>query len=549
MAAGTYTVTVTDAPGCTVTRPVTITQPDAITIATTVTNAISCTTLGNITTVVTGGNGGNIYRWSNGQTTANATNLGAGTYSVTVTDSKGCTGTRSGLVVTAPISTLNCLIRITQQMTGNNTNDAKAQLEAYLGTAPYTYKWSTGATTQTVSGLAAGTYTGTVTDAAGCTTTCSTTVVNNLCNNVTNPGVICCSQTFCAKSELVGLTETTPASGGNTADALQYLWMFSTTETTFSGNWTALNVTTKDLPLASLPAINAPTSIIRCVRRANCADYIESNIVVLTPRAFANITGLRNACINEAISFTAQNNGVGATYSWTFQGGSITSSTSRTPTVTFATVGQKTVTLSVTNNGCTATTTITVNINPCFGGAFGNLVGFNANPLSTKEVMLDWATSNEQQPSRFLVQKSKDGITFNTIGELASQNGINNLYRFSDKEPKMGRSYYRIRQIAPDNSEVRTSDAKKVLVGQNGQNVLTYPNPAQSSIFVEVLDADNLEGTVEIYNHIGALVRSQKIVSSIVRFEVNTENLPIGTYVLKIRHSDGRIESAKISKM
>ena len=135
-------------------------------------------------------------------------------------------------------------------MTGNNTNDAKAQLEAYNGQGPYTYKWSTGATTQSVSGLRAGLITGTVTDALGCTSTCNVQLFLIICVTMLRfPGVICCSQTFCQTSELQPLTETTPASGGNAVDAIQYLWMYSTTETTFDrSTWSTLPVTSKDLP-------------------------------------------------------------------------------------------------------------------------------------------------------------------------------------------------------------------------------------------------------------------------------------------------------------
>jgi Secretion system C-terminal sorting domain/SprB repeat len=549
LAAGSYSVTVTDATGCTSVNTATVGQPDPIVITTTVTNA-GCTG-GLIATVTVGGNGGYTYLWSNGQTTVNATNLSAGTYSVTVTDSKGCTQAKTGIVVTGTVTTLNCLIRITQPMTGNNTNDAKAQLEAYNGQGPYTYKWSTGAVTQTVSNLSAGTITGTVTDALGCTSTCSATIVNNLCNNVTNPGVIGSSQMFCLTSEIQGLVEMTPASGGTAADAIQYLWMYSTTETTFDrSTWTTLAATGKDLPVASMPLspIVGRISIVRCVRRANCSDFLESNVVTLTPKAFAYIIGVKNVCLGEANTFIAGDNGAGATYTWTFAGANITGSTSKSQTVTFTSLGQKTVTLTVNANGCFQTTSITVNVTTCLG-VYGGFVGFNANALTDKEVMLDWATTNEIRSSRYLIEKSIDGINFDKIGEVASQNGGNNLYRFVDAEPKRGRSFYRVHQVAAlGNIDVATTAAKKVLVGQN-QGVLTYPNPAQSSVFVEVLDVDNAEGIIEIYNHIGSLIQTQRFDKTQSRYQVNIENLPTGTYILKIRNADGNSNSVKINKL
>ncbi|MEO7978646.1 SprB repeat-containing protein, partial [Flavobacterium sp.] len=104
LAAGSYTVTVTDANGCTATRNYTITQPAAAVSGTTVVTNVSCNggTNGTINLTPTGGTGPYTFSWGGGITTEDRTGLAAGTYSVTITDNNGCTGTVSGITVTQP---------------------------------------------------------------------------------------------------------------------------------------------------------------------------------------------------------------------------------------------------------------------------------------------------------------------------------------------------------------------------------------------------------------------------------------------------------------
>src|SRR6185295_8436939 len=97
LAAGTYSVLVTDSKGCTTTASYTVTQPvSALTASASGTN-VSCygDSSGSATVTASGGTAGYTYLWSNDATTSAISDLAAGTYSVLVTDSKGCTTTAS----------------------------------------------------------------------------------------------------------------------------------------------------------------------------------------------------------------------------------------------------------------------------------------------------------------------------------------------------------------------------------------------------------------------------------------------------------------------
>jgi gliding motility-associated-like protein len=89
---GSYTLTVTDAIGCTDNETVTIIQPNQLTVTSTITDYSCGITDGEINLAVTGGTGTYTYTWSPNVSTTNiATGLTGGSYSVIVTDAQGCT--------------------------------------------------------------------------------------------------------------------------------------------------------------------------------------------------------------------------------------------------------------------------------------------------------------------------------------------------------------------------------------------------------------------------------------------------------------------------
>lgn len=101
------------------------------------------------------------YRWSNGSTNGTQFGLSAGQYTLTVTDNKGCTLVKK-YTAASPMTITATPAPIFQQGSGTITPTITG------GTAPYSFRWSNGATTKDISGLNAGNYTLSVTDADGC---------------------------------------------------------------------------------------------------------------------------------------------------------------------------------------------------------------------------------------------------------------------------------------------------------------------------------------------------------------------------------------------
>lgn len=176
LAAGSYVVTVTDQNGCQDTANVLITTVGGPTINVVTQNNVSCNggSDGSITVSASGANPPYTYQWSPvGGNAATASNLSAGTYTVTVTDSLGCVS-----VQTFTISQPNPIVPNATTTAANcATNDGSISLSPSGGTAPYTYSWSpVGSTNSSISNIAGGVYTVTITDANNCTYTGSVTV-------------------------------------------------------------------------------------------------------------------------------------------------------------------------------------------------------------------------------------------------------------------------------------------------------------------------------------------------------------------------------------
>lgn len=163
--AGTYSITVTDAFGCSAISSFSLTEPAALSLTTNVASPFCSSDRGAIDLGVQGGSRPYSYVWSNGSTAEDAASLAPGTYSVTVTDGNGCQSAVSATI------TAGAEVTITSIVNGVNCyGDATGSIDvtADKGAEPYTFTWSNGMTTEDVSSLSAGTYSLTVSDLNGC---------------------------------------------------------------------------------------------------------------------------------------------------------------------------------------------------------------------------------------------------------------------------------------------------------------------------------------------------------------------------------------------
>ena len=182
---GSYSVTVADINGCTAEKTVNVSQFDCTLQTALLPQNISCfgAANGSATLQFLGGESPFTILWSNGDTLPSINNLTFGQYSVSITDAKNCPEVQSFNILEPAILLANASGSTTG---GLDTNDGTASANPIGGSGVYTYLWSNGEATASISGLAAGTYTVSVQDEQGCLAEQSVEVLPGNCNLITD---------------------------------------------------------------------------------------------------------------------------------------------------------------------------------------------------------------------------------------------------------------------------------------------------------------------------------------------------------------------------
>ncbi|MAP54255.1 MAG: hypothetical protein CL605_05075, partial [Altibacter sp.] len=350
LAAGVYTIGVSDSLGNTDSISVTLTQPEPISIQITKMNATAtggCVN-GQATANPSGGVPPYTYQWSasaGNQTTATATNLPAGTHTVVVTDANNCTLQQGVVIDCVPncdaVITVDEVINVlcTNEMTGSATVSASSAMNPG---ATFTFTWNTvppqidaGVSTSTVSNLAAGVY------------TVSVTIDGTLCQPVQQ------SVTITQPSTALNVTatstdETGPTTGDGTATANP---TGGTPPYTYS--WSPGGATTQ-----TITGLSAGTYTVTVTDANGCTAMASTTVNPGSCRDLAANASSTPVSCNGGSDGTATvgvTGGLGPfTYSWSPGG-------QTTQTITGLTAGVYTVTVTDQSTLCTATSTTTVN--------------------------------------------------------------------------------------------------------------------------------------------------------------------------------------------
>lgn len=166
---GTYTVKVIDNGGCVVTEEITLTQPDEIKFTEVSITHNKCFgySTGEISYEIEGGTPDYDVTWSadDNETIYSLTNLAAGTYKGTITDANNCTITDTFIVTEPEVVSIQS---VKQDISCNGGSDGFIKLVVSGGTKPYSYYWSTGQESLSLTGIPAGEYSVTIIDANDC---------------------------------------------------------------------------------------------------------------------------------------------------------------------------------------------------------------------------------------------------------------------------------------------------------------------------------------------------------------------------------------------
>ncbi|MCJ8155571.1 T9SS type A sorting domain-containing protein, partial [Chryseobacterium sp. SSA4.19] len=483
LAAGTYTVTVTDANGCTLTRTFTITQPTAILTTGSQTN-VACNggSNGSATVTASGGTGPYTYSWApSGGTAATATGLAAGTYTVTVKDANNCTVTRT-FTVTQPASAVSGTTVVTN-VACNGASNGSINLTPAGGTAPYTFNWGGGVTTEDRTGLAAGTYTVVITDANGCTATVNatvtqpasavsgTTVVTNVaCNGASN-----------------GAINLTPAGG--------------TAPYTF--NWGG-GVTTEDRT-----GLAAGTYTVVITDANGCTATV--NATVTQPTAMAATVSQVNVACNGGSTGSATITVTGGTapytYSWSPSGGTAATATG---------LSAGTYTVTVTDaNGCTLTRNVTITQSSVVGAPTGAAVqSFNTG--DTLSVLVVNGQNIKWYASASDASNHTGSLPLNTVL-------VNNTTYYATQTSGGCESTASL-AVLVNNTTLSVGNAVK-----SSSDMQIYPNPVR-----EILNVSGKEEIVKLVIFSADGRKAMEKVLSNGERNINVSSLAQGVYLIQV---------------
>ncbi|TDD97495.1 PKD domain-containing protein [Flavobacterium cellulosilyticum] len=346
LSAGDYLVTVTDNLNCVQTLNINIPEAPIFTVNPVVKN-ISCfgANNGSIDLNFIGGIAPIKLNWSDGSTAGTTrNNLKPGSYTVTIIDSKPCTITRTFIILEPQLLVLSA--NLTHALDCDNANSGAINLLVSGGSAPFTYVWSNGATTEDLNNIPAGNYLVTVKDANGCSKQAQYSI-NRPPPIVTN---VVTKTDFDCETKYVHQTFVAQVSGG--VPPYQLVWSSGT----FSGPNNEFMNTSQN-----------GTAILSATDAMGCKSTVAFNVKLQnlgTPSfdssSFAYST-FGTYSINDPIQFTNTSTGDYISMIWDFGDG--TTSTELNPVHTFINPKEYVVTQTVSYPfGCIYVQKITFSI-------------------------------------------------------------------------------------------------------------------------------------------------------------------------------------------
>lgn len=156
--------------------------------------------------------------------------------------------------------------------------------------------------------------------------------------------------------------------------------------------------------------------------------------------------------------------------------------------------------------------------------------------IQDKTAVLKWTTQQEMAIESYELQKSVEGVDFETIYQTEAKNGVSNRYEYKDGEIKASHLYlYRIKIIEEDGT-VSFSPTRSVQLKGDHQ-IKFYPNPTTDELFLETHLPKNESVQFEISNLKGQIIHQEnlELVSGLNVKNINVKNLPSGVYWIRLR--------------
>ncbi|MDB4286258.1 T9SS type A sorting domain-containing protein [bacterium] len=170
------------------------------------------------------------------------------------------------------------------------------------------------------------------------------------------------------------------------------------------------------------------------------------------------------------------------------------------------------------------------------------LLYFKAKALDNETVLLTWQTVIERNNAYFTVEKSDNGIDFESIEEVSGAGDSNTpiSYQTFDKKPVEGINYYRLKQTDFDGA-FSYSEIRSAFFKNKGSIISIFPNPTSEFLNIQIENPFE-KGMLQLFDGLGKLIISTELKDS---HSLNIAHLPKGVYLLKIK-AHGKDYSEKV---
>ena len=196
-----------------------------------------------------------------------------------------------------------------------------------------------------------------------------------------------------------------------------------------------------------------------------------------------------------------------------------------------------------TNIGCTVDGASTANSSAICTLPI-ELEYFNASySPSSNSVVLTWATASEIDNDYFNVERSNDGITFETVATVQANGNSTSEIRYSaiDENPKLGYNFYRLKQVDFDGQYALSNIEPINIVSDNYHMLSIAPNPSNglTEVLYNAYSKEDVQVTITDYNGTNVLETSFKTILGSNRFKIDMSGNAKGVYIVKVVSSTG----------
>lgn len=494
--AGTYVVEVIDASNCWASDTVVVTQPSPLNVQALASKHVSCIENedGEATYDVTGGVAPYTISITPSATVQGDSlmNLSTGVYTLTVTDSLGCSVSDT-FAISGPSDTLDSHMKYVNNVSCIGAEDGAAAVEGVGGTPPYTYQWSTSPplTADSIVDLSPGIYFVTITDANGCFTQDSV-VIDEPADTLTVQGLNTYQPTCHGAADGAAVVV---ASGGQAP----YTYSWNTTPPQ-SGD--------------SISGLSAGTYEVTVVDVNNCEA--QTTVTITQPmRVNATVMSVHDESCRGASDGVIDVNVSGGVppLSYVWSNGGTTS--------TLLDLSAGTYSLTVTDaNGCSDTLSATISEANAF--PLSMLSGPDTSaPTQVDTYRIDsiFAAQYDWQVVGGSILSGQSTPTINVEWNFPGINQVSVVVSRGDTCEKA-------------NIEVAVNQMFSV-GKENAQGFRIYPNPTSGVFRVAFNDADKIS-TIMVYDNLGRMVllMNEEVVA--VEQEIDLSSFANGLYTVRV---------------